>query len=108
MAFYIKVDTPHCVCVFVCLQAEAEAGVGSRESVVCRPTSPPCGPTHGDEDKLDICVCVCTCVCFLPSSTSGVSLTVEDRLADLHWDTHPADLQTTLIWEHYCIYHILP
>lgn len=98
-AFYVKVDTPQCVCVcvFVCLQPEVEAGVGGRESVLCRPISPPCGPTHGDRLNIGVCISVCmrvcVCVCFLPISTSGVSLTVEDRLADLHWDKHPADLQ---------------
>ncbi len=95
VAFHMKKDTPHCVCVSVCVSAAtAEAGVGGKDSVVCRPTSPPCRTTCGYADRLGICVCVC--VCFLSTSTSGVSLTVEDRLAKLLGKT-PADLQTALI-----------
>lgn len=36
------------------LQPEAEAG--GEKSAACRPNSTPCGPTHGDEDTLDVCL----------------------------------------------------
>ena len=74
VAFYMKLDTPHCVCVCVCVHAcvcvvqfEIEAGVGGRASVACRPTSAPCGPKRGEGDMLDICVCMCVCVCVRAS-----------------------------------------
>lgn len=60
--FIWKSCSPLCVC----LQPGAIAGVGGTESVVCRPTSPPCGHTHARAWCL-LCVCVWECVWVLPA-----------------------------------------
>lgn len=87
VAFYMKEELPT-----VCVSAAWSWGRCGWQGVCSvSPYFPSLGiHTWGE------CAGVCVCTGFLPTSTSGVSLTVEGRLADLCWDAHSADLHTHL------------